>query len=192
MVVQKIFMKDLGEATYILGMKIYRDRSKRLLGLTQLTYIDKMLKRFSMDQSNKGYLPMSHGVYLSKDMCPKTDVERDSMKRIPYASAIGSIIYAMLYTRPDVSYALSVTSRFQSKPGSGHWMTVKNILKYLRKTKDIFLIHGGQKLTVYGYTDASFQSDKDDRKSRSGYLFTLNGGALSWKSSKRTPRLILQ
>ena len=93
---KKFSMKDLGEATYILGIRIYRDRSKRLLGLTQSTYIDKMLKRFSMDQSKRGYLPMSHGINLSKSMCPKTQDEREHMKRISYASAIGSIMYVML------------------------------------------------------------------------------------------------
>ena len=106
------------------------------------------------------------------------------MNMIPYASAIGSIMYAMLCTRPDVSYALSITSRYQSDPGMGHWVAVKNILKYLRMTKDVFLIYGDGDLIVEGYSDVSFQSDRDDSKSQSGYVFTLNGGAVSWKSSK--------
>ena len=105
-------MKDLGEAAYILGVKMYRDRSNKLLGLSQSTYIDKMLNKFNMDQSKKRYLPMSHGIYLSKDMCPKTDVEIHNMQNVPYASAVGSIMYAMMCTRPDVSYALSVVSKF--------------------------------------------------------------------------------
>ncbi|KAG8497202.1 hypothetical protein CXB51_008577 [Gossypium anomalum] len=169
-------MKDLGEATYILGVKIYRDRSRRLLGLSQCTYIDKVLKRFNMEQSKRGFLPMRHGISLSKEMCPST-----------YASAIGSIMYAMLCTRPDVSYALSMTSRYQVDPGEGHWTTVKNILKYLRRTKNTFLIYGGEEeLSVKGYTDASFQTDKDDSRSQSGFVFCLNGGAVSWKSSKQS------
>ena len=180
-------MKDLGEAAYILGIKIYRDRSRRLLGLSQSAYIDKVLKRFSMEESKKGFLPMSHGVYLSKELCPKTQDERDRMKRIPYASAIGSIMYAMLCTRIDVSCALSTCSRYQSDPGERHWMAVKNILKYLKRTKDMFLVYGGEdELTVRGYSDASFQTDKDDYRSQSGFVFCLNGGAVSWKSSKQS------
>ena len=105
-------MKDLGKAAYILGIKIYRDRSKRLIGLSQNTYIDKVLKRFSMQDSKRGKLPMSHGITLSKSQCPNTKDERERMSKIPYASAIGSIMYAMLCTRPDVSYALSITSRY--------------------------------------------------------------------------------
>ena len=125
-------MKDLGEAAFILGIRIYRDRSRKQLGLSQNTYIDKVLKRFNMDQSKSGLLPMSHGVSLSKDMCPKTKDERDSMSWIPYASAVRSIMYTMICTRPDVSYALSIYSRYQADPGDGHWIVVRNILKYLR------------------------------------------------------------
>ena len=78
------------------------------------------------------------------------------MDKIPYASMIGSIMYAMLYMRPDVSYALSITSRYQANPGEKHWIAVKNILKYLRTTKDVFLIYGGPELVVQDYTDSSF------------------------------------
>ncbi|KAK8690580.1 hypothetical protein V6N13_074112 [Hibiscus sabdariffa] len=153
-------MKDLGEATYILGVKIYRDRSRRLLGLSQSTYIDKVLKQFSMEESKRGFLPMRHGISLSKEMCPSTPQERERMSQIPYASAIGSIMYAMICTRPDLSYALSMTSRYQANPGEGHWTAVKNILKYLRRTNDVFLVYGGEEeLRIKG--------------------------AVSWKSSKQ-------
>ena len=180
-------MKDLGEATYILGIKIYIDRSQRLLGLSQSGYIDKVLKRFSMQDSKRGFLPMSHGIKLSQSQCLTTKDEREHMDKIPYASAIGSIMYAMLCTRPDVSYALSMTSRLQSNPGECHWIAVKNILKYLRRTKDIFLIYGGQEgeLFISGYTDGGFQSDLDDFRSQYGFVFCLNGGAVSWRSSNQ-------
>ena len=95
-------------------------------------------------------------------------------------------MYAMICTHPDVSYALSVTSRYQAAPGEGHWTTVKNILKYLKRTKDVFLVYGGEdELSVKGYTDASYLNDSDDSKSQSGYVFVMNGGAVSWKSSKQ-------
>nr|ABF97002.1 retrotransposon protein, putative, Ty1-copia subclass [Oryza sativa Japonica Group] len=130
---------DLGEAAYIMGTRIYGDRSKRLIGLSQSTYIDKVLKRFNMQDSKK-----------------------------------------------DVSYALSATSRYQSDLGESHWIAVKNILKYLRRTKDMFLFYGRQEeLVVNGYTDASFQTDKDDFRLQSRFVFCLNGGAVSWKSFKQ-------
>ena len=179
-------MKDLGEAAYILGIRIYRDRSRRLIGLSQSTYVDKVLKRFNMENSKKGNVPIHHSVKLSKSQCPGSDQEQDQMSRVPYASAIGSIMYAMICTRPDVSYALSMVSRYQENPGLSHWTAVKNILKYLRNTKEMLLVYGGeQELKVRGYSDASFQTDRDDSKSQSGWVFTLNGGAVTWKSSKQ-------
>ncbi|KAL9225049.1 hypothetical protein vseg_001019 [Gypsophila vaccaria] len=140
-----------------------------------------------MKDSTRGFLPMAHGIQLSKTQCPVGADERSKMSRILYASAIGSIMYAMICTRSDISYALSMTSRYQSDPGEKHWTAVKNILKYLNKTKDRFLVYGREdELSVLGYTDASFQTDKDDFRSQSGFIFSLNGGALSWKSSKQT------
>ena len=181
----KFSMKDLGDASYILGVKIYRDRSKRMLGLSQAKYIDTVLKRFSMERSKSGLIPANHGMELSKEMSPKTDLERDNMKKIMYASAVGSIMYSMICTRPDVAYALGAVSRYQSCYGEGHWNAVKTILKYLRRTRDIGLIYGGEELKIEGFTDASFQSDLDDCKSVSGFIFTLYGGAVSWRSSKQ-------
>ncbi|KAJ9541685.1 hypothetical protein OSB04_028191 [Centaurea solstitialis] len=164
-----------------------RNRSKRLIGLSQSTYIDKILKKFRMDESKKGFIPMQHGIVLSKTQCPVSSQDQDKMKSVPYASAIGSIMYAMLCTRPDVAYSVSVTSRYQQNPGEPHWVAVKNILKYLRRTKEMFLVFGGteDEISVTGYSDASFQTDRDDFRSQSGYVFTLNGGAISWKSSKQ-------
>ena len=124
-----------------------------------------------MEEAKKGFLPMSHGIHLSKTQCPRTADERERMSKVPYASAIGSIMYVMISTHPDVSYALSVTSRYQSDPGESHWTA-----EYLRRTKNVFLVYGGEEeLVVMDYTDASFQTDKDDSKSQSDYIFTING-----------------
>ena len=122
-------MKDLGEAETILGIRIYRDRSQRLVGLSQEKYVDKVLKWFSMENSKKGNIPLQQGVVLSKKDCPSTKEQREYISKVPYASAIGSIMYPMLCTRVDVAHALSVTSRFQQDPGESHWSAVKSILK---------------------------------------------------------------
>jgi hypothetical protein len=113
-------MKDLEEAVYILGINIYRDISKRLIGLSQDAYIDKILNRLNMQDSKKCFLPMTHGITLSKNQYPSTPDEQERMRGIPYASAIGSIMYTVLCTCPDVSYALSVTSRYQSNYDEAH------------------------------------------------------------------------
>ena len=141
-----------------------------------------------MHESKKGFVPIRHGLVLSKGQCPSTPEQVKRMNDIPYASAVGSIMYAMICTRPDISYALSRVSRFQSNPGEEHWTAVKAILKYLKRTKDAYLVFGMQdeELVTTGYVDASFQTDPDDSKSQGGYVFMLNGGAVSWKSFKQS------
>ena len=109
---ERVSIKVLREAAYILCIKNYRVRSRRLIGLSQSTYIDKVLKQFNMQDSKKGFLPMSHGITFSKSQCPSTTGDLERMSAILYASAIGPIMYALLCTCPDVSYALSVTSRY--------------------------------------------------------------------------------
>ncbi|KAL0381890.1 UNVERIFIED_CONTAM: hypothetical protein Slati_4610500 [Sesamum latifolium] len=118
-----------------------------------------------MEHSKRGLLPMRHGIKLSKKQSPKTDEKLKRMSNIPYASAVGSIQYVVECTRPDVAYALSVTSRYQACAGEPHWSEVKSIFKYLKRTKDMFLIYGGGELILEGYSDASFQSDDDDANS---------------------------
>ncbi|GJR05319.1 retrotransposon protein, putative, ty1-copia subclass [Tanacetum coccineum] len=182
-------MKDLGEATFILGIKIYRDRSKRLIRLSQNAYMDKILKRYKMDNSKRGTIPMQERLDLNKSQGAQMPKEVNRMKNVPYASAVGSIMYAVRCTRPDVAFAQNLTSRFQQNPGELHWTAVKNILKYLRNTKDMFLVYGGNpstELRVECYCDAGFETDRDDTKSQTGYVFVLNGGAVDWKSSKQS------
>ena len=107
-------MKDLVEAANILGMKIYRDRSKKLLRLFQSTYIDTMLKRFSMENFKKGYLPIDHRIFLSKRDYPITPQERELMSKVSYALIVGFIIYIITCTRSDMVYSLEVVSIYQS------------------------------------------------------------------------------
>ncbi|GJR18221.1 retrotransposon protein, putative, ty1-copia subclass [Tanacetum coccineum] len=181
-------MKDFGEAAYILKIKIYRDRSRQLIGLCQSAYIEKILKRYHMENSKRGSIPMQEKLRLSKSQGASTPAELKRMQNVPYASAVGSIMYAVRCTRPDVAFAQNITSRFQQNPGDLHWTTVKNILKYLRNTKDMFLVYGGdlkRELRVSCYTDAGYLTDADDLKSQTGYVFVLNRGAFDWKSAKQ-------
>nr|GEW63932.1 putative retrotransposon protein [Tanacetum cinerariifolium] len=155
-------MKDLGEAAYILGIKINRDRSKQLIGLYQSAYIEKILKRFDMENSKRGTIPMQEKLKFSKSQGASTPAEIQRMQNIPCALA---------------------------NPSEVHWTVVKNILKYLHNTKDMFLVYGGdtkQELRVSCYTNAGYQTDADDMKSQTGYVFVLNGGVVDWKSTKQS------
>ncbi|GJU87508.1 retrotransposon protein, putative, ty1-copia subclass [Tanacetum coccineum] len=127
-------MKDLEEAALILGIKIYRDRSKRLIGLR-------------------------------------------------------SIMYVVRCTRPDVVFTVNITSHFQQNLGEKHQTAMKNILKHLRNSRDMFFIYGRNleaELRVTCYCDAGFKTNRDDIKSQTGFVFVLNGGIIEWKSSKKS------
>nr|GEU28896.1 retrotransposon protein, putative, Ty1-copia subclass [Tanacetum cinerariifolium] len=174
-------IKDLGDAAYILGIKIYRDRSKRLIGLCQSAYIEKILKRYYMENSKRRTIPMQEKLKLSKSQGASTPAEKQSMKNIPYTSAIGSIMYVVRCTRPDVAITQNMTRRFQQNLGEKHWTAVKNILKYLRNTKDMFLVYGDnieRELRVSCYTDAGYLTNVDNLKSPTGYMFILNRGVI--------------
>nr|GEZ30819.1 hypothetical protein [Tanacetum cinerariifolium] len=147
-------MKDLGKAAFILGIKIYRDRSRRLIGLSQSAYMDKILKRYKMDNFKRGYIPMQERLDLNKTQGDSTPREVKCMQNVPYASA---------------------------NPGELHWTAVKTILKYLRNTKDMFLVYGGNpkaELRVDCYLDwkSSKQSTTAMSAIEAEYIADLEAG----------------
>ena len=129
-------MKDLGEAQYILGIKVLRDCKNRKLALSQAAYIDKILIKYVMQDSKKGLLPFKHGILFSLDQCPKTPEEKESMLLVPYAFLVGTLMYVMLCTKPNNCFEVGMVIRYQSNTGPKHWTTVKHILKYLRRMRD--------------------------------------------------------
>ena len=180
-------MKDMGEASYVIGIKIHRDRSRGILGLSQETYINKILERFRMKDCSPSVAPIMKGDKLSLNQCPKNDLENESMKNIPYASVVGSLMYAQVCTRPDIAYAVGVLGRYQSNPGVDHWRAAKKVMRYLQGTKDYMLMYRQtDNLDLVGYSDADFAGCVDSRKSTSGYIFIMAGGAVSWRSVKQT------
>ena len=180
-------MKDMGEASYVIGIKIYRDRPRGILGLSQETYIDKLLERFRMKDCSPSVAPIVKGDRFNLNQCPKNNFERESMKNIPYASVVGSLMYAQVCTRPDIAFIVGMLGRYQSNPGMDHWRAAKKVMRYLQGTKDYMLMYRHtDNLDVIGYSDSDFASCVDSRKSTSRYIFMMAGGAISWKSAKQT------
>ena len=180
-------MKDLGDASYVLGIEIYQDRSRGVLGLCQKSYIEKVLKKYNMPKCASTPAPIVKGDKFGLFQSPRNQVEIDQMKDKPYASADGSLMYAQVCTRPDLAFVTGMLGRFQSNPGPDHWKAVKKVLRYLQGTKEYMLTcKRSDNLEVIGYSDADFAGCVDTKKSTSGYIFTLAGGAISWKSSKQT------
>eukprot|EP00253_Pinus_taeda_P006324 PITA_06324 len=134
-------------------------------------------------------VPIPVGVKLSDEQCPKTQEEEEDMSRVPYASAVNSMMYAMVCTRPDISHAVGVLSRFMSKLGKEHWTTVKWVFRYLCGTSDYGLCYQGRPrldrmLDIHGFVDAEWAGDLDQRSSTSRYVFNLFGGAVNCMSKK--------
>ncbi|KAG5549866.1 hypothetical protein RHGRI_014986 [Rhododendron griersonianum] len=168
-------MKNLGPAKQILGMKITRDRKKGLIWLSQESYVEKILERFNMSKAKPVSCPLANHFKLSSKQCPTSEKDKAEMEKFPYASAVGSLMYAMVCTRPNLAHAVGVVSRFLSNPGKEHWAAVKWILRYLRGTSRVCLCFGNGKAVLDGFTDADMAGDVDSRKSTSGYLMTFAG-----------------
>ena len=176
-------MKDLGAAKKILGMEIRRDRGAGKLYLTQESYIKKVLERFGMKDAKPVSTPLASHFRLSAAQSPTSEEEEKYMARVPYSSAVGSIMYAMVCTRPDISQAVSVVSRYMANPGKEHWQAVKWILRYLKGTLNICLEFGRNKNTLVGFVDSDYAGDLDKRRSLTGYVFCIGGCAISWKAT---------
>ena len=155
---QEFEMKDLGAAKKILGMEIIRDRKKGKLKLSQKSYVEKVLQRFNMTRAKSVSVPFTAHFKLSAEMSPKTDEEQKHMASVPYSSAVGSLMYAMVCTRPDISHAVSVVSRYMANPGKEHWEAVKWILRYLKGTTDLGVCFDKAKVnnTVVGFVDSDY------------------------------------
>ena len=170
-------MKDMGVADVILGMKITKTSDG--YALSQSHYIEKILDKFIKDDLNLARTPVDISLYLSKN-------KGDAVSQLKYSQIIGSLMYLMNCTRPDIAYAISKLSRYTSNPGEDHWKAIIRVLRYLRFTRDHGLNFTRYPAVLEGYCDANWISDTKDSKSTSGYVFTLGGAAVSWKSTKQT------
>jgi hypothetical protein len=163
-------------------MKISRDRKNGKLWLLQESYIEKVLDRFNMSKAKPVNSTLAGHLKLSSKQSPISEKEKEEMKKVLYASAVGSLMYAMVCMRPDIAHVVGVVSHFLSNPGKKHWAAVKWIFRYLRGTSRICLCFGNGKQVLDGFTDANMVGDIDFKKSTLGYLITYSGGAVSWQS----------
>jgi hypothetical protein len=193
-------MTDMGEAHYILGLKIIRNRSARQLSLSQQEYVRRVVERYGMTNCNPATTPLTAGTVLSKDDCPSAPPATPvTINGHTYASIVGAIMYAMLGTRPDLAYAVGCLSRFNSNPGATHVTALKHVLRYLAGTTDYQLVYGtpstsvahhsdsnqATPFVVFGYCDSDYAACVDERLSVAGWVFMAAGGATSWQSQKQ-------
>ena len=177
-------LTDLGPIHWLLGIKISRDRSARTISLSQTAYINSIISRFGLSDAKAYSTPMVPGVLHSRTDCPSDPAEQARMKKTPYREAIGSLMYASVATRPDITYSVSALSRFLDNPGTIHWEAAKRVFRYLAGTRDLTLTYGEERHELLGYTDANGASH-EHRHAISGLTYLIDGGAISWQSRKQ-------
>nr|AAX96287.1 retrotransposon protein, putative, Ty1-copia sub-class [Oryza sativa Japonica Group]AAX96336.1 retrotransposon protein, putative, Ty1-copia sub-class [Oryza sativa Japonica Group]ABA92593.1 retrotransposon protein, putative, Ty1-copia subclass [Oryza sativa Japonica Group] len=171
-------MKDLGEADVILNIKLQRGDEGGIT-LVQSHYVDKVLSRFGYSDCKPAPTPYDPSVLLRKNR----RIARDQLR---YSQIIGSLMYLASATRPDISFAVSKLSRFVSNLEDDHWQALERIMRYLKGTMSYRIHYTRYPKVLEGYSDSNWISDADEIKATSGYVFTLGGGAVSWKSCKQT------
>ena len=129
--------------------------------------------------------PITSGVRLTKDMESTTTEEINEMRNVPYRSAVGSLIYLVTGTRPDLAVATGAVAKYCENPGPQHWAAVKRIFRYLKGTLDLGILFNPKNGTLVGYSDADWAGDLDSRRSTTGYLFMIGGVPISWKSKRQ-------
>ncbi|CAM8957219.1 unnamed protein product [Rhodiola kirilowii] len=170
-------MKDMGEAEIILGIRIKRIEGG--LALTQSHYIEKALKKFKYLDCH----PVTTPFNSFKHLLPN---KGDPMSQLEYSRVIGSLMYAMTSTRPDIAFAVGKLNRYTSNLSVDHWQAVHRVLRYLKGTMNLGLVYSDFPSVIEGFSDARWISNEEDHSSTSGWVFLLGGGAISWASKKQT------
>jgi hypothetical protein len=173
-------MKDLGPLRYFVGILVQRDRERRTLRIDQSGYVDMILQRFDMENSTPVATPIATGTRLVN----ATDND-EIIDAKPYQSMVGSQMYAMLCTRPDIAFAVSQVSQFNASPTSTHEVIARRILRYLKGSMDLGIEYSGKEgLVMKVFVDADWGAS-ENRRSIGGYIVILAGGAISWSCKKQ-------
>lgn len=188
---EKFNITEMGEAHFLLGMEIIRDRPNRTITLSQKRYIQDICERYGMADANTVRTPMNTNTPLSITQSPQTDAEHAEMKYVPYQNLTGSLLYAAMATRPDIAFAVGSLCRFNSNYGNEHWLAAKRVIRYLKGTQELSLVYDGKldhnlSAIAHGFSDADWAGDIDSRKSTSGYVFMMAGAAVTWSSKAQT------
>lgn len=181
---EQVEVVDSGELRWMLGIEIKRNPANHTISLSQHAYIDHILERYGFSDIKPLVLPMDPHIQLSKDQCATTTEEITLMRDKPYREALGALMYISVATRPDITYAVTQLARYSQNPGPLHWNTLKRVYAYVKNTRDLWLVLGGENnRATIGYSDADGMSN-EDRHAISGYVFLI-GSAISWSSKRQ-------
>jgi hypothetical protein len=178
-------LTDMGPISWLLGIKVTRDRKSRTLSLSQTSYIF-IIRHFNFDDLKPISTPLDLTMQFSRNQCPQMIAKIACMKNIPYRESIGSLMYAAISTHPDIAFTVSTLAQFQDNPGQVHWDAVKQVFHYINDTKGLALTYGGEGKTrgLQGFSDANGASQEHCHVI-TGFTFLVDGGAVSWSSKKQ-------
>jgi hypothetical protein len=181
-ILQQFSMKDLGEAEYILGIQIIRNADRTSITLSQRLYMHTILQHFEMEHCALVLTPMEPGLCLEPLPAGLQPFNA------PYQALVGTLMYLMLATCPDIAFAVSQLSCFAGRPSEAHWKAGKRLLRYIQGTLDYGLTYqrSSTPTPLLGYSDADWSNDPATSRSVGGYAFMLAGGAISWSMWLRT------
>lgn len=173
---EQMFKIKVLNLNMFIGMEIIKSNGS--IVLSQKQYIDQIIRKFNMSEANPCSTPADNNVILKENM-------NKCVVDFPYREAVGALMFLSTVSRPDISYALNIVSRYLNNPGRDHVNAVKRIIRYLIKTKELCITYNGNSELI-GYSDSDFASDIDSRKSNTGYIFMMNGGPVTWASRKQS------
>lgn len=177
---QQFDARDLGEAEHYLGIKIQRNRGSRTVMLSQGLMATELVAKYGLQDGKTKTTPLTPSIRLTREGDP---LDTDTYK---YTQLVGSLMYLSVCTRPDITYAVGALARYMSCPTAEHWTAAKGLLRYLVGTTNQGLVFGGKgSLQLEGYCDSDYAGDTDTRHSTGGYVFILNGAAITWQSKKQ-------
>jgi hypothetical protein len=177
-------IKTLGQVSYALGIH-FQPQPDGSFFMSQTAMIDDIIKCLDMQHSRSRVTPLPNGYKATKDLCPRNIAEIEDMKKIPYRSTIGKLLYVAMATRPDILFAVISLSRFSSNPGMPHWKNLKHVVRYLKETRTTGLHYKPQNkpLTLNSFSDASYNCDPDTGRSVIGFELDINDCCWLWHSS---------
>ncbi|KAJ9526423.1 hypothetical protein QJQ45_009890 [Haematococcus lacustris] len=179
---QAFEVHDMGPAADFLGMRISYNRASRTLRLSQQRYIEQLLQRFGKAECNGRQLPLEAGTKLVKEGELLSNADTHA-----YRELVGALLYASTCTRPDIALAVSQLTRFMQAPTADHERAAHGVLRYLKRTATDGLVYrGGSQGGLLGYCDSDYASDQVSYRSTTGYVFSLSGAAVSWRSKLQT------
>ena len=174
-------VRDLGAATFFLGMEILRDRPNRSLKLVQGRLISEVIGKYGLTGAKTKTTPLSPGVRLAT---ASSELELLNTVQFPYSELVGTLLYLSVCTRPDIAHAVGCLSRYMAKPTRDQWNAAMGVLRYLSGTARYGICFSpcDDPTPTVGFCDADYAGDIDTRRSTTGYVFVMHGGAVSWSS----------